>query len=413
MFSTLRAVASLLVSTAFLLAGAGLLGTLIPLRGSEFGFSETLLGALAWAYYIGFLVGTYTMPRLVQRVGHIRVFAFGTACAAMVALLHALAGWPWLWLLLRFAGGIVMVGLYTIIESWLNARASAAQRGAVFAIYMTVNSGALALAQPLLLIDGAPFVLFTVVALLALLAALPVVLTHQPQPVVQQAPRLALRRVQQVAPTAAVGALLAGLAQGAFFGLAPVYASRLGFDTAQISGYMAFGILGGALLQWPIGYASDRIDRRLMLALVGCAAFVLALGVAHAGSRAHPAMVLIFAYCGMAFAVYPMAVTHLVDYLEPGELLGASSTVYLLYGAGSALGPLVAGIGMDRLGAQSLPYWFALNGALLALYAGYRYYTYNRELVEANNFRPLVTTTATAPRAVHAPLSDEEAAGQG
>lgn len=413
MLSTLRAVTSLLVSTAFLMASIGLLGTLIPLRGAEFGFSETLLGALAWAYYAGFLVGTYTMPRLVRRVGHIRVFAFGTACAAMVALLHALAGWPWLWLLLRFAGGIVMVGLYTIIESWLNARASAAQRGAIFAIYMTVNSGALAFAQPLLFIAGAPFVLFTVAALLALLAAIPVVLTHQPQPEVQEAPRLALRRVREIAPTAAVGALLAGLALGAFFGLAPVYASQLGFDTVQIGTYMASGILGGALLQWPIGYASDRIDRRLMLALVGAAAFVLALAVAYAGDRPQPAMVLIFAYGGMAFAVYPMAVTHLVDYLEPRELLGASSSVYLLYGAGSAMGPLLAGIGMDRLGAQVLPHWFALNGALLALYAGYRYHAYSRELVRDSKFHPLAArTTATAPQAVHAQPPEEQTAGQ-
>lgn len=407
MSSTLRAVTSLLFSTAFLLASIGLLGTLIPLRGAEFGFSETLLGALAWAYYAGFLVGTYAMPRLVQRVGHIRGFAFGTACAAMVALLHALAGWPWLWLLLRFVGGIVMVGLYTIIESWLNARASAKQRGTVFAIYMTVNSGALAFAQPLLLIDGAPFVLFTVVALLALAAALPVVLTHQPQPDIQKTPRLALKRVYEVAPTAAVAALLSGLALGAFFGLAPVYARRLGFDTAQISAYMAFGILGGALLQWPIGFASDRVDRRLMLALVGLAAFGLALAVAEVGDQPGLAVGLIFAYCGMAFAIYPMAVTHLVDYLEPRELLGASSSVYLLYGAGSAIGPLAAGFAMERLGAHLLPYWFALNGALLALYAGYRYYAYNRELVEANNFRPLPRTTAAAPPVAHAPAPEE------
>lgn len=408
MTATLRAVTALLVSTAFLLASIGLLGTLIPLRGTGFGYSQTLVGGLAWAYYAGFLAGTYLMPRLVRRVGHIRGFAFGTICAAAVALLHALGSWPWLWLVLRFVGGIAMVGLYTIIESWLNARAPATQRGAVFAIYMTVNSGALALAQPLLLVQGAPFVLFMLSALLALAAALPVVLTHQPQPEVQEAPRLALRRVYEVAPTAAVAALLSGFSLGAFFGLAPVYARVLGFDTAQISAYMAFGILGGALLQWPMGFLSDRIDRRLMLALVGVAALVFALAVAEVGGQPDPAVVLIFAYCGMAFAIYPMAVTHLVDYLTPEELLGASSSVYLLYGAGSAVGPLVAGFAMDRYGPQLLPYWFALNAALLALYAGYRYYSYSRTLVEENNFRPLVGTTATAPQTVHAAAAAEQ-----
>lgn len=403
MLQTLRLVASLLLSTAFLLASIGLLGTLVPLRGSEIGFSETLLGGLAGAYYAGFLVGTFTMPKLVQRIGHIRAFAFGTICAAAVALLHALAEWPWLWLILRFVDGIVMVGLYTIIESWLNARASPTQRGTIFAIYMTVNSGGLALSQPLLRIDGQPFVLFTVVSLLSLLAALPVILTHQPQPSIQDAPRLALKRVFQVAPTAGVGALLAGLALGAFFGLAPVYASQIGFDTVQISNYMLLGILGGALLQWPLGYASDRIDRRLMLAWVGVASCLLAVGLALGGDQLWLELTLIFAYCGAAFAVYPMAVTHLVDYLHPEELLGASSSVYLIYGAGSVLGPLVAGVAMRGYGAIALPLWFALIGIGLGIYAAYRYHAYQREQVAANNFRPVVvSTTATALSDVHA-----------
>src|SRR5699024_4477671 len=263
-----RPIASLLISTAFLLASIGLLGTLIPLRGLQEGFGGSLLGALAGLDYAGFLVGPYVSPPLLPRVSHSRAFAFLAACVAAVALLHARASWPWLWLLLRLVDGIMMVGLYAIIESWLNAHAPARHRGSIFAIYMMVNSGGLALSQLLLRIDAQPFVLFTVVALLALAATVPVVLTHQPQPEPQSAPRLALKRLFHLAPTAGVGALSAGLALGAFYGLAPVYARHIGFDNTGISTYMTLAILGGALMQWPLGYLSDRIDRRLALAVV-------------------------------------------------------------------------------------------------------------------------------------------------
>lgn len=400
MLRSLRSIASLLVSTAFLLASIGLLGTLIPLRGLQAGFSGSLLGALAGIYYAGFLVGTYLIPPLVRRIGHIRAFAFGTACAACVALLHALASWPWLWLTLRLIDGVMMVGLYTIIESWLNAQTSARHRGTVFAIYMMVNSGGLALSQLLLRIEAQPFVLFTLVALLALVSTLPVVLTHQAQPVAQTVPRLQLKRLFHLAPTSGVGALLAGLAMGAFYGLAPVYARHIGFDNNGVSTYMLLGILGGALMQWPLGYLSDRIDRRLALAMVGVLACVLALGVRIAGGDKWAAVALIFAYCGMAFAIYPMVVAHLVDYLTPEELLAASSSVYLLYGAGSALGPLLAGMAMQWLSGQALPWWYALNTGALALYAAYRYYAFRREQVEENNFRPLLRTTPTALKAI-------------
>jgi MFS family permease len=393
---TLRSTASLLVSTAFLLASIGLLGTLLPLRGLQAGFSGTLLGALAAIYYAGFLVGTYVIPPLVRRVGQIRAFAFGTTCAACIALLHALAIWPWLWLVLRLADGIMMVGLYTIIESWLNAQAPPRHRGAVFAIYMMVNSGGLALSQLLLRVGGEPFVLFTIVALLAGISALPVVLTRQAQPQAQSVPRLELKRVFALAPTAGIGALLAGLALGAFYGLAPVYARRIGFNTTGVSTYMTLAIAGGAALQWPLGFVSDRIDRRLALAGVGLAACLLALCVYIVGGQKWAAIALMFAYSGMAFAIYPMVVAHLVDYLSADELLGASSSVYLLYGAGSAVGPLIAGAAMERLGPHMLPLWFALTTAILAVYAAYRYHAYRREQVAENNFRPMLHTTGDA-----------------
>lgn len=398
MLHSLRPVASLLASTALLLASIGLLGTLIPVRGFEVGFSGALLGALAGVYYAGFLLGTLVTPPLVRRIGHIRAFAFGTVCAACIALLHALASWPWLWLVLRFLDGIMMVGLYTIIESWINADAEPARRGQVFAVYMMVNSASEALSQLFLRVPGEPFVLFSVVALLALGSTLPVVLTRQSEPVPQTAPRLQIRRIFALAPTAGVGALVAGLALGAFFGLAPVYARDIGFDNAGVSTYMTLAILGGAALQWPLGYWSDHTDRRSAIAIVGAVACALAILLAIAHNHRPVVIALTFAYCGIAFAIYPMVVAHLVDYLTPTELLAASSSVYLMYGAGSAVGPFVVGAAMEQFGPRALPTWFALTAGALAVFALWRRRAQRREPVPAHNFRPLLQTTLSALR---------------
>ena len=244
MLRNLRPITSLLTGVALLLLGVGLLTTLIPLRGRALGYSATMLGALTSAYYAGYFVGTFTVPALIQRVGHIRAFAFCTAAVACLVLLHALTSDPWVWLVLRLLAGMALVGLYAIIESWLNAQAEPARRGTVFAIYMMVNLGALALAQQLLRIPGEAFVLFVVVALLVCAATLPVVATRQAQPALQRVPRLELRRLFALAPTAGVGALLTGLAMGAFWGLLPVYVRGLGFDLNQVGTYMSVAILG-------------------------------------------------------------------------------------------------------------------------------------------------------------------------
>ena len=402
MLRTLRPVASLLAGTALLLVGAGLLNTLIPLRGIAAGFSETLLGGLTSAYYAGYFTGTFAMPPLVRRIGHIRAFAFCTACAACIVLLYAFGTDAVAWLILRLLTGIVLVGLYAIIESWLNAQAPIGKRGAVFATYMVVNLCGLALGQQLLRIPGESFVLFAVVALLVCAATLPVLVTRQAQPQQQATPKLQLGLLFNVAPTAGAGALLSGLAMGAFWGLLPVYARTSGFDATTTGTYMSIAILGGAALQWPLGRLSDRHDRRIALALVSAAAALLALAGIAFGGRLFPEMATVFLFGGMSFAVYPILVAHLVDHAPPEDLLAASSSVLLVYGVGSALGPLIAGVAMSVFGAWSLFAWFALSHGVLAAYAIWRYRVFRRVPADTPAFQPMLRTTPTALRLLRA-----------
>lgn len=396
MLRTLRSTASLLTGTALLVVGVGLMNTLIPLRGIAAGYSETLLGGLTSAYYAGYFIGTFAIPPLVQRIGHIRAFAFCASCAACVVLLHAFGTNPVAWLVLRLLAGIVLVGLYAIIESWLNAQAPPDQRGAVFAAYMVVNLCALALGQQLLRIDGQSFVLFIVVGLAVCAATLPVLATHQEQPQQQATPKLKLRLLFGVAPTAGLGALLTGLAMGAFWGLLPVYARESGFDIVEVSTYMSIAIVGGAALQWPLGRLSDHHDRRMALSLAAAAAALLAVAALLLGGRGIVAMTVVFLFGGMIFAIYPIVVAHLVDHVKPGDLLAASSSVLLVYGVGSALGPLIAGATMSVLGPGSLFAWFALTQAVLAVYAAYRYRVFRRAPAHERKFSPMLRTTPAA-----------------
>ena len=395
--SSIRTSTPLLLSTVFLLMGVGLLHTHIALQGQALGFSVAMIGVLTSAYYAGFLVGTYTVPRLTHRIGHIRTFAFCTALVAVVVLIQSLDPAYGVWLVMRVLQGLLLVGLYAIIESWLNAAAEPAHRSSVFAIYMMVNLGASAAAQQFLRIRGEGFVLFCVVAILICTASLPVLATPQPEPRIHSVPRVQIGRLFRLAPTALVSALISGLVLGAFWGLLPLYAAARGLGAEGIATYLSVAIAGGVVLQWPLGRFSDRIDRRLALALISAIAALAALvNLLLPSAGGATAMVLIFVFGGMSFTVYPIAVAHLVDYLRRDELLSASSPVLLVNGIGSAVGPLLAGTLMSLLRPQLLFVWFAVLDGILACYALHRFTRRQREVTQDDNFVPLVNTTPSS-----------------
>lgn len=395
MLSTVRCAIPLLLSTIFLLMGVGLLHTLVALRGEALGFSVAMIGTLSAAYYAGFLIGTYTVPRMVHRIGQIRAFAFCTTLLVVSVLVQAIGPIYGLWLAMRVLQGLLLVGLYVIIESWLNAAADPRHRSALFSIYMMLNLGASAMAQQLLRVPGEGFVLFSVVAILFALASLPVIDMRQQQPRLHAMPKVQLGRFFHLVPTALVSALIAGLVLGALWGLLPIYAAAQGMGAAAVGTYVSVAIVGGVLLQWPLGHFADRVDRRLALAAISAVAAVAALAqlLLPVGGPA-TALALIFAFGGMAFSLYPIAVAHLVDYLERDELMSASSSLLLVNGVGSALGPLAAGFLMNRGQTRLLFAWFFALSALLAAYALYRFMRRRRDVSARDHFVPLVSTTS-------------------
>lgn len=388
-------ISALLLGIALLLLGTGLINTVVALRGSLEGFSDQTLGLIASGYFIGFFAGTFVAPALIRRMGHVRAFAFFAAAIAGCMLLHSLWVDAPFWMLLRVLTGVALVGFYTVIESWLNSEAPTERRSQIFAVYMIVNLLALAAAQFFLhLASPGEFTLFTVAAIFVVAALMPVVATRLPPPALSTVPRLALGKMWRVAPVAFAGALASGLGMGAFWGMGPVYAARIGLATAEVGMFITVTILAGAVLQWPIGRLSDRIDRRRALALVAAVAAGGALLMAVLGAFGRAVLIGAAIFGSAAFAVYSIVVAHLIDHLHHDEILPGNAGVLLLHGAGAAVGPAVVGLFMEWAGAAALPVFIALMFGPTAAFALIYSRRRSDEIVEEPaHFRSMLRTS--------------------
>ena len=389
---------ALLSSVALLLAGNGLLSILLVVRAGAEGFGHLGTGLIMSGYFVGFILGTSGSPSLIRRIGHIRAFSVFATVAAVAALLYPVWNVQPVWIGLRILTGIALAGLCTVIESWLNTQAEPVHRSRVFAAYMVVSLVALSLGQ--LLLNTQPsgsFVLFSMVAIMVSLAAIPVAWTRLEQPVLHAGPAMRLGQVVKLVPGAAIGALLAGVALGAFWSLGPAYASSVGLTRVQVSAFMSITILGGAVMQFPIGRLSDRHDRRTALALVSGVGALLALVATFMPGLDAPRLYLLFFLIGgVVFALYPLCVAHLLDHLPANALLAGCSALLLLNGLGAAIGPLLAGAAMQQLGATALPMLFAVTLLLLALVTGSRRLLRVRTLLHPARFHPMLRTTPVA-----------------
>lgn len=404
MFNLAIPLFSLFTGTGLLLMGSGLLNTLLALSGSASGFSSTQIGLMTSGYFFGFMLGTFLVPRLLRRVGYARTFSFAGAMLACSVLLHAFWTQPVFWTLLRIATGIALVVLYSLIESWLNDQAKPESRGSLMSFYMIVSLLALAIAQQLIQLDSPlEATLFLLSAFFVCLSLMPIAMTRLTQPVVADHVSLNIGAMFRSAPVAGLTAIFAGLGMGAFWGILPAWAQSAGLDNRQIALFMSTAIIGGASLQIPLGRFSDRFDRRRVILIVAAAtcgsSILLALVSILTPGVMSLLLALIFLYGGFAFTLYPLAVAHLIDNIHPDNILSACSSVLILFGIGAALGPVVSGSLMDRLGSPTLPAYFALVHlalAVLVLQQLARHPRLLRDEEQEAHFVPLTQTTPAA-----------------
>jgi MFS family permease len=365
---------SLLGGVALLIVGVGLLFSVLGLRAGVAEFSGLALGLVTSAYFAGFVVGTFICPMVIRRVGHIRAFAAMASIASTMPILHAMWVDPWFWGALRLITGICMVGLYIVIESWLNSLAPNEHRGRLFAVYIMINCVALALGQWLILVgDRLGFLPFAMVSVMFSFALIPITLSPVDEPEPVDAPTLSLRSLYDASPVGMASALGSGLIVGAFYGMGAAFAKGVGLTDAGVASFVAATILGGAVFQWPVGHFSDTHDRRVVLfwvSLLGGA--TAAMGYFLSPFSTDSLIPLAVVFGGFIFALYGLCVAHVNDVIDSSRLVEFTGGLLLVHGIGAAIGPTLAGVVMDAFGPKSLMLYFSAVLALLALYCLHR-----------------------------------------
>lgn len=348
MHSNLLPVVSLLLGTAFLLAGNGLHGLLLPMRGTAEGFSPTSLGLLGTAWAAGFVLGCIYSQRLVRRIGHVRAFSAFSAMIAIIALLTGLLVDPISWILLRVVTGFSLAAAFMIIESWLNERATNQTRGLIFSLYMTVTYIAIVAGQMSIAFgDISQSTFFIVAGILYCLALLPTAVSTASSPAPLKEVKLDLRLIYRNSPVSFVAMLLIGIANGAFGTLAPVFGANVELTTFTIATMMSITIFSGAVMQLPAGRMSDRMDRRYVLAALAAIAGISGLAITVVKPSGIAVLFgLISLYGAMSYTLYSIIVAHANDYADSDQFVTVSGGLLLLYGVGTIIGPLVGGIAM-------------------------------------------------------------------
>ncbi|HSO42308.1 MAG TPA: MFS transporter [Rhodospirillales bacterium] len=405
---------NLLAGTFLLLVGIGLLGTLVPLRLNDAGTSSLMIGVVGGAYFVGLIIGTRYCDRVIGSFGHIRAFAGLASILSAATLAFPLVPAPLPWAGLRFVSGVCLAGLFTCVESWLNAQASNELRGRILSLYMIALYLGQGLGQMLLpLPDSTGMALFMVCAAFVSLSVVPMAMTRIAAPPPGAWVRLGLRRLYALSPLGAAGAVSSGLILGAFYALGPVYARHLGFAVSETAQFMGLVIVGGLVLQWPVGRLSDRYDRRHALVAVALALMSVSAALVTAGLwSARAALALAPVLGAVVFTLYPLSVAHANDRLEPAQVVAASAALITAYGVGAAFGPFAAAVLMEVMGPPGLFTFTGIIAGATAIFAIWR--MRRRGPVPAEDqvrFLPLPRTTPIAggldPRGEAEPLPAE------
>lgn len=415
MVATIFTISALLLAVFGMNLGFGLQGTLLGVRAGMEGFALPMIGAIMALYYAGYIGGSLYGPRLINRVGHIRTFAAFASTASAVALLHAIIVEPWTWMILRTMTGFFLAGMTIVSESWLNQAASNTNRGSVLSTYMIVTLSASAVGQ--LLLNAAPpdgTLLFILVSILISLSLVPLTITRREVPALEPTPPMSMKRLFATSPTGVVGCLATGLINGAFWGMGAVYAHLSGMTTSEISMFMAVVVLGGIVTQWPLGYLSDRIDRRTVIIAIGLGIAGASVALSFAGHMSSLHRLGAGILFGMAaFPLYAISIAHVNDLVKPGDFVPASSTLLVIYGIGAVMGPMMSSAAMSHYGPGGLFYYIAIIAIGLSVFALHRIWVGKAVSADDKEQYIAVPKTSQIVMTMAAAASEEMASSEG
>jgi MFS family permease len=389
---------------AILITAHGFQGNLLQVRSVIEDFSFISTGIIMSGYYLGYFVGANIIPNLVSKVGHIRVFAAFASMASLAILIHAIFVNPIVWTFGRFLTGFSLIGVYIVVESWLNDRATNRNRGSVLSIYMFITFIGLAVGTLLLNFNRPeqyePFIL---ISLLFSIALVPILLTKRAAPKFKKIGFIKIKQLYKISPLGTFSMLCTGLIHSAIFGVGAVYAATLNFTIFEISLFLFLITIAGAIFQFPIGYFSDMKDRRIIL--IGCtffSALFCVLSIYTSGASLQnmylassvgmdKIMFLIFVtlYAGFALPMFTLNLAYINDFIEKEKFVAAGAGMQIIFGIGAMGGPFVASVFMNIYGANGFFVFLAIVHLLIGLFGMYRITKRDYEDNPDSTFTPL------------------------
>lgn len=396
---------ALLLGIGLLMVGNGLQGTLLGIRGDIEGFSTLEMSVVMSAYFAGFLGGSRATPALIRRVGHVRVFAALGSMISAVLILYPVLADPISWTLGRALIGFCFSGVYVTAESWLNNATTKENRGQALSLYMIVQMTGVVAAQGIIGFgDPAGYELFIIPSVLISLAFAPILLSISPTPAFENAKPMTLRELVGVSPLGFVGMVLLGGVFSAQFGMSAVYGTLVGLSAQEIAIFVSVIYVGALLLQYPIGWFSDRMDRRVLILITSAAGGVAALAPFLLPFSFPLILASGFVIGGTSNPLYSLLLAYTNDFLEYEDMAAASGGLVFCNGLGAIVGPLVTGWAMGAVGPQGYFGFIALLMLAVAVYGAYRMTrrptSFGEDDYEAVSYAPILPTSS--PVAVEA-----------
>ena len=401
---------ALLLGMLFLQLGNGLQGTLLGVRGELEDFSTFEMSIVMSAYFVGFLGASKLVPDLIRRVGHVRVFAALASFISAILILYPLLVNPWVWTGGRVIIGFCFCGVYIAAESWLNNAATNENRGQLLSSYMVVQMAGIVAAQ-LLLLTGDPsgFELFVLISVLVSISFAPILLSITPTPAFETTKPMSIKELFSTSPLGCVGMFFLGGIFSAQFGMAPVFGTSADLSLLQISIFVAAFYIGAMVFQFPVGWLSDRMDRRILIVVTSAIGFIAAV-IAIFGENIF--IILLgsaFFIGGMSNPLYSLLIAYTNDFLEPDDMASASGGLLFLNGLGAISGPLFTGFLMTEIGPKG---FFVILAALLGLLTVYGFYRMTQRGisdVDTSSYATVLPTTSAVAVEIAQELAIEAA----
>ena len=373
MFTVLGNTWALMLGMMLLMVGNGLQGTLIGIRGEIEGFSTIELSIVMSAYFVGFLGASQLVPELIRRVGHVRVFAALASFISAVLIAYPLFTNPIFWSVGRVVIGFCYCGVYITAESWLNNSVDNEKRGQALSLYMIVQMVGIVSAQGVLALgDPNGYSLFIIISILVSISFAPILLSISPAPAFERTKLMTLSRLFTSSPLACVGMFLLGGVFSAQFGMSAVFGAQIGLSLSQISLFVASFYIGAMIFQYPIGWVSDKMDRRLLILLISAASATGSASAYFAGGYFFALVFAAFLVGGLTNPLYSLLIAHANDFIEYEDMASAAAGLLFVNGVGAVSGPIIIGYAMNAFGPEIFFVIIALLMATLAIYAGYR-----------------------------------------